>query len=201
MKSTNPINRVPRAENKVNNPRRDFLFSSMNVALSGTAVAMLAGCSGRVLAGGASDAQVASDIHILNTALGAEREAIAAYGVGAGSGLLEPAVLKVAVTFQGHHKAHRDVLASTVRGLGGEPVEPPASYDFPVSQLNTQADVLKFAAGLERGAVTAYAGAIPKFDNRDLSLAAASILADEAMHWAVLRQALGMEPVPGAFFS
>jgi rubrerythrin len=79
--------------------------------------------------------------------------------------------------------------------------EPPKSYDFPVNDLKNQADVLTFAASLERGAVSAYAGAIPLFGNRDLSSAAASILADEAMHWAILRQALGLDPVPGAFFS
>ena len=42
---------------------------------------------------------------------------------------------------------------------------------------------------------------MPLFANRDLSKAAASILADEAMHWAVLRGALGLDPVPGAFFA
>ena len=31
--------------------------------------------------------------------------------------------------------------------------------------------------------------------------AAASILGDEAMHWAILRQALGEAPVPAAFMS
>lgn len=61
--------------------------------------------------------------------------------------------------------------------------------------------MLRFAAGLERGAVSAYAGAIPLFGNRDLSKAAASILADEAMHWAVLRQTLGLNPVPDAFYA
>jgi hypothetical protein len=49
--------------------------------------------------------------------------------------------------------------------------------------------------------MSAYAGAIPLFENSDLAKAAASILADEAMHWAILRQALGLDPVPGAFFS
>jgi len=39
-------------------------------------------------------------------------------------------------------------------------------------------------------------GAVPVFGNRDLSKAAASILGDEAMHWAVLRNALGEAPVP-----
>jgi len=45
---------------------------------------------------------------------------------------------------------------------------------------------------LQREALTA---------NRDLAQAAASILGDEAMHWAVLRQALGEAPVPAAFMS
>jgi len=42
---------------------------------------------------------------------------------------------------------------------------------------------------------------VPLFDNRDLSKAAASILGDEAMHWAVLRHVLGEPPVPVAFVS
>ena len=46
-----------------------------------------------------------------------------------------------------------------------------------------------------------YLGAVPVFANRDLSKAAASILGDEAMHWAILRQALGEDPVPSAFVS
>ena len=33
------------------------------------------------------------------------------------------------------------------------------------------------------------------------AISAASILGDEAMHWAVLRQAVGDEPVPAAFVS
>jgi hypothetical protein len=39
------------------------------------------------------------------------------------------------------------------------------------------------------------------FGNRDLAKAAASILGDEAMHWAILRQALGEVPVPSAYVS
>ena len=35
--------------------------------------------------------------------------------------------------------------------------------------------------------------------NRAETMAAASILGDEAMHWAILRQALGENPVPAAF--
>ena len=98
-------------------------------------------------------------------------------------------------------KANADVLAKTVEKLGGKPAQAQPSYDFPVAQLKSQADVLRFAAKLEQGAVSAYLGAVPLFDNRELSKAAASILGDEAMHWAVLRQALGEVPVPSAFVS
>jgi hypothetical protein len=44
----------------------------------------------------------------------------------------------------------------------------------------------------------AFLGVVPLFDSRDLSRAAASILGDEAMHWAILRQVLGEDPVPAA---
>ena len=177
--------------------RRNFLSKTGAATFSGLAVSMLAGCAAR----GAETVSAQQDIRILNTAIDAEHEAVAAYQVGAESGLLQPQVRRVAVTFQGHHKEHVDALVKAVRDLGGVANGPRPRYDFPVDKLQSQADVLGFAAGLERGAVSAYAGAIPVFDNRTLSGAAASILADEAMHWAVLRSALGLDPVPGAFFS
>ncbi|WP_439606039.1 ferritin-like domain-containing protein [Hydrogenophaga sp.] len=177
--------------------RRLFLGQS-GLVLSGAAVALLAGKDALAAKAGGAAPQ---DIQILNTALGAELEAIAAYQLGAESKLLEKPVLDLAVTFQGHHKEHADVLAKTVLKLGGKPVQAKANYNFPVDQLKSQADVLQFAAKLEQGAVSAYLGAVPLFDNRDLSKAAASILGDEAMHWAVLRQALGQAPVPSAFMS
>ena len=117
------------------------------------------------------------------------------------SQLLQPGVLDLALAFQGHHKAHADLLAKTVAKLGGQAVQAKASYHFPVEQLKSQADVLRFAASLEQGAVSAYLGAVPLFGHRDLAKAAASILGDEAMHWAILRQALGEAPVPAAFMS
>jgi rubrerythrin len=189
----------PRRFGDVLTARRTFL-SAGGLALSGTAVALLAGRDA-LAANADKTANPANDTAILNTALAAELEAIAAYGVGAGSGLLKGPVLALATTFQGHHKQHADVLAGAVQKLGGKPATAQAKYDFPVDTLKTQNDVLRFAAGLEKGAVSAYLGAVPMFKDRELAKAAASILGDEAMHWAVLRQALGEEPVPAAFVS
>jgi rubrerythrin len=179
-------------------PRRMFLGKS-GMLLSGAAVALLAGNEALAATKGVDAGS--SDIVILNSALGAELEAIAAYQLGAESGLLTKPVLDLAVTFQGHHKEHADILAKTIGKLGGKPVSAKSKYQFPTESLKTQADVLRFAAQLEKGAVSAYLGAVPLFGNRDLAKAAASILGDEAMHWAVLRNALGESPVPSAFMS
>jgi rubrerythrin len=180
--------------------RRRFLAAS-GATLSAAAVALMAGRPALAAAQAGTQDDTASDVRILNTALSAELEAIAAYAVGAGSGLLQKPALDLALQFQGHHKEHADALAKTVRKLGGTPAEARERYTFPTDKLKSQADVLGFAAGLERGAVSAYLGAVPLFHGRELASAAASILGDEAMHWAILRQALGQDPVPTAFLS
>ena len=177
--------------------RRLFLGQS-GLVLSGAAVALLSGREALAAQSGGADPK---DVQILNTALGAELEAIAAYQLGAESKLLQKTALDLALTFQGHHKEHADVLARTIEKLGGKPAVAKPKYNFPVEKLTSQAEVLRFAAQLEQGAVSAYLGAVPLFGNRDLSKAAASILGDEAMHWAILRQALGEVPVPSAFVS
>jgi hypothetical protein len=180
--------------------RRRALAGS-GLVLSAGAVALLGGRDALAAGAKASAADVEGDVRILNTALGAEYEAIAAYQLGAESGLLNKDVLAVAAAFQGHHKEHASAIAATVKKLGGHAVDAKAKYSFPVARLKSQTDVLQFAAGLEKGAISAYLGAVPLFTDKALSQVAASILGDEAMHWAVLRQALGENPVPSAFVS
>ena len=180
-------------------PARRLFAARTGWVISAGAVALLAGCDTVAAQKKSNAAATASDVDILNSALAAEHQGIAAYQVGAQSGLLQKPVLDLALQFQGHHKAHADLLAATVKKMGGTPAEPKPKYDFPVDQLRTQNDVLRFAAGLEQGAASAYLGAVPLLDDRELARAAASILGDEAMHWAVLRYALGENPVPAAF--
>jgi len=181
---------------------RSLLRPSGGAVLSPTAVTLL-GATGLYGAPKSNDDTVASDVNILNTAIGGEFGAVVTYQLGADSGLLQKPVLDLALQFQGQHREHADLLAKTVKTLGGTLVEPKktADYKFPVETLKTQTDVLRFAAGLEQGAVSAYLGAVPLFGDRDLAKAAASILGDEAMHLAILRQALGENPAPEAFMS
>ena len=182
----------------VNSRRRALLGTGLT--LSAGAVALLGGR--HALAATAQGGDGEADVRILNTALGAELEAIAAYQVGAESGLLSAGIKTVALQFQGHHKEHADALAATVAKLGGKAVAAKAKYAFPLEKLKSEQDVLRFAAGLEQGAVSAYLGAVPVFGDRALAQVAASILGDEAMHWAVLRQVLAESPVvPKAFMA
>ncbi len=167
--------------------------------LSAVAVALLAGKD--ALAQGASG-DMAKDVAILNVALGLEHEAIGAYQLGAGSGLLQKPVLDVAVAFQGHHKAHRDALIATIQKMGGTPVPEKKLEDYAkalkADTLKSQADVLSLAAGLELGATNAYLGVIPGLMSKDLAKVAARLAADETMHYTVLTQALGRSLPSGA---
>jgi fructose-1,6-bisphosphatase/sedoheptulose 1,7-bisphosphatase-like protein len=184
--------------------RRGLLRVSGVTVLSASAVALMAGCEKMAVAQSSNGASTANDVGILNTALALENEAISAYQLGAQSGLLQKPVLEVAVLFQTHHKEHRDALIAAIRKLGGTPVA--AKSDAEVAQalnasmLKTQADVLRLAQRLEKGAANAYIGVIPSFGDRALAQVSARLAADEAMHWTVLTQAL-KDPLPAKALS
>ncbi|NOX83507.1 MAG: ferritin-like domain-containing protein [Alphaproteobacteria bacterium] len=175
--------------------RRAFLRSGGNAALSASAIVALSGAGAALTRAHASSGDAAQDVAILNVALGLEHEAIAAYQLGAESGLLEKSVLGVAVQFQSHHKAHRDALMGAIGSMGGEAVEAKKlkayAKDLNAASLMSQTDVLMLAARLELGAANAYLGVIPAFESHDLAQIAARLAADETMHWTTLTSALG----------
>jgi ferritin-like protein len=135
----------------------------------------------------------AAEIQALNRALAGELQLIAAYGFGEDSHLLHCEALELARVYRTHHERHAELLAEAIRKLGGAPIDAEASYDFAVDSLAAEEDVLKLAARLEQCAVGTYLNAMPCFPG--LANAASAILGDEAMHCAVLRQALGEAPV------
>lgn len=179
--------------------RRAFL--SRSAVLSATAVAMLGGAPLQGFAASHGSEAAANDLAILNVALGLEHEGIAAYQIGAESGLLSKPLLDVAVLFKGHHEGHREVLVQAIETLGGRPVEaaPMATYrdsgKLNVKSIRSAEDILRLAQRLELGAVNAYLGVIPSFGDRNLARVAGTLIADEALHYTALTQALG-EPLP-----
>jgi rubrerythrin len=182
-------------------PRRHFLQTAGTATLSATAVALLAGCES-MARGQAADP--AADLKILNTALGYEHDAITAYQIGAESGLLPKPALDVALLFQSHHREHAAALEAVIRKLGGAPARGRGTAEVAqainASALKTGDDVLRAAAGLEKGAVEAYIGAIPALSDPQLSKVAGRIVADESMHWTALQGAL-RQPLPAKALS
>ena len=182
-------------------PRRFFMTRTSHLTLSAAALAMLGGTRTALAQ---TSSTMAADVGILNVALGLEHEAINAYQLGAGSGLLQKPVLDIALLFQSHHKAHRDALIATIQKMGGTPVGEKMMDDYAkalnAGSLKTQADVLTLAAKLELGATNAYLGVLPSFKDNKLGQVAARLAADETMHWTVLSQALG-RTLPGGAMS
>lgn len=181
--------------------RRNLMVGTGSVVLSGAAVALLAG---KPAFAAMSKGDHAHDAATLNTALALEHEGINAYTLGAQSNLLQKPVLDLAVKFQDDHKAHRDRLIKVIRQLGGTPVEEKTldkyAKELGADKLKSQADVLTFAAGLEKGAVNAYLGILPSFGDSALAKLAGQLAVDEAGHFALLNEAIkGALPGPLSF--
>jgi len=197
------IDRSSPSSTELSSRRRILRIGGLGV-LSASAVALLAGNEALAQQQRRQGGAGPNDVAILNVALGLEHEAINAYQIGAESNLLQPAVLQVAVAFQGHHKAHRDALVATIRQMSGTPVGEKTRQEY-VQALNAasirnQTDILKLAQRLERGAANAYLGVIPSFTNRDLAKVAGRLAADETMHYTALTQAL-QEALPSQALS
>jgi hypothetical protein len=176
-------------------PRRALLNDGGRV-LSAAGITALVGAG--VAGPAAAQPAPGQDVQLLNAAIALEHEGIAAYTIAAGSGLLKPEVVKIGVAFRGHHQRHRDELVKAVQTLGGKPAAAKSDAEYAkqlnVSKLSNQADVLRLALGLERGAANAYLGLIPSL-GVNFHQIAARMAGDEAFHAAILGHALG-EPIP-----
>lgn len=173
--------------------RRGLIRGAGTLALGGAALALLARGEGIAYAASPADAV---DIAALNAILGLDHEAVAAYEIAIGSGLLSAGVVPVARLFQGHHKGHRDALAEQIRKAGGKPAEAKSIEDYArdigAASLKNEVEVLTLAASLEGAAVNVYVAAIASgFDAPDHARLVAQLVADETLHWTVLTQALG----------
>jgi len=181
--------------NRVSHPivagRRGLLRGAGKLAIGGAALALLARSEGVALAAGNTNE---ADIDALNAKLGLDHEAVAAYEIAVGSGLLTAGVVPVARLFQGHHQGHRDALITEIRKVGGKPAEAKSIDDYAVdigaASLKTEVDILKLAASLEGAAVNVYIGAIAQLGNREQARLVGQLVADETMHWTVLTSAL-----------
>lgn len=92
-------------------------------------------------------------------------------------------------------KQHVEALTATIKQLGGKPVAEP-KFDF---AYNNTAGFLKLAQTFEDTGVSAYNGAGPMIESKEVLGAAGSIVQVEARHAAAIRLQNSEEPAPDAF--
>jgi rubrerythrin len=147
-------------------------------------------------------AQTRGDAEVLKAAIGMEQAAEFAYTAIADSGKLgrlDP----VARLFAQQEQEHAGALTRALRDRGGSPpAKPMSAEDVPglvEATAGSAREVMAFAGELETAAVAAYYNALAKLEAPELLSMAASIMANEAQHLAVLRESLGRVAVPEAF--
>jgi bacterioferritin (cytochrome b1) len=155
-----------------------------------------------------------ADVAPLNALLGAEYGAIAAYQAGAGLIEAAPAsdalaslkdvIIALATDILSQHTAHAAALVSTIEELGGTPVEKDSVTFTPPKALTdkpTILNVLKFAAGAERGAAVAYNQTLATLEAASTRYLAGAIEGDETQHFIVLTALVAGLVQPGANLS
>jgi Ferritin-like domain len=90
---------------------------------------------------------------------------------------------------------HVEALTATIKQLGGKPVaEPKFKFDY-----SGTGGFLKLAQTFEDTGVSAYNGAAPMIESKEVLAAAGGIVQVEARHAAAIALQHGAEPAPAAF--
>ena len=136
-----------------------------------------------------------NDVAILNRLLDLERQTVAAYT--AGIPLLPRPQARTARQFLDEELEHTGELLSLIKAAKGISIGRRPSYDL--GHPRSAGDVLTLLHALERAQVAGYLAAIPRLSPGPVRAAAATILASDAQHIAVLRLAQGEIGAPSAF--
>jgi len=138
------------------------------------------------------------DVEILNFALTLEYLEAAFYkeALEKVTGLSDD-VRKLAEELGSNEDEHVDALKAAIESAGGTPVKEPG-VDFG-DAFASQASFLKVANTFEDTGVSAYNGAAPMIESKEVLAAAGSIVQVEARHAALIRLQRDEPPAPKAF--
>jgi rubrerythrin len=139
------------------------------------------------------------DAGVVRALLELERDAVRIYAAAADR--LSDPTARTARRVLEQEQAHVRGLERSLRRLGHNP---PGGTDVGVPGLERALSegagaFARFAAGHEERVVAAYLQAVGRLRRPGLRSPVASILANEAQHLALFREALGRNPVPRAF--
>lgn len=195
--------------------RRTLINTGLIGGVSAVGAAALLGIPGAWAKAAVKSAGKSADIAILNGALDLEHQGIWAYSAAGGKLSDTPVgktILALALRNQNDHKRHRDILAATIKELGGTPSSAKEQYDLSSymqageGNLDSDANIGKLALALEVDAAIAYGDAFSKLKDAGLIAAAATIAPDEAAHATAIRAVFRtlfptVEFVPAPFVS
>lgn len=137
----------------------------------------------------------AGDLMIFRFAASFENLAVAAYEMGAPL-IQTPALLAAAKLFQTHHKEHAMLFNSQLKANGQKEFTEPNAVVLSmlkpqIDALRTEADVLKFAQGLELSAASTYFSNVGVLEGEKLAYTAMTIGGTEYRHAALLAMVNG----------
>ena len=136
------------------------------------------------------------DVEILNFALTLEYLESAFYNEKGKEVGLTGTAKSYAKMFGEQEAEHVAALTSAIKSLGGTPVKKP-QFAFPVSNEKT---FLALASVLENTGVSAYNGAAPSLQSKEVLASAGSIVQIEARHAAAINLLIGDSPTPSEGF-
>lgn len=137
------------------------------------------------------------DADILNFALGLEQLEARFYERGLQEVNLRAEYREVAVELRDNESEHVQVLTALLANLGVSPVTEP-EFEFG-DAFSSERRFLAVSQSLEDTGVSAYNGAAPRIDDRQILEAAGAIVQVEARHAAVIRMLRDRPITPGAF--
>ena len=137
------------------------------------------------------------DVDILNFALTLEYLEAAYYAEGLKQAGLSGDAKRLATTIREDEDEHVAALMAAIKDAGGTPVKAPM-VDFGDATKNQKA-FLALAQTFEDTGVSAYNGAGPAIQSKDILAAAGSIVQVEARHAAAVRGLNGNPPTDGGF--
>jgi hypothetical protein len=146
---------------------------------------------------GQAFAKGGGDVDVLNFALTLEYLEAAFYAQGLERAGLSGDAKALASTIREDEDQHVSALMAAIKGAGGKPVKAPG-VDFGAG-LKDQKSFLELAQVFEDTGVSAYNGAAPSIESKDLLAAAGSIVQVEARHAAAIRLMNGNPPTDGGF--
>lgn len=116
----------------------------------------------------------------------------------------DAATRRLMATLAQHERDHAAVLLNAAEYIGGPPQRPPTEAQLQraapaVARARSRRDVLAIAILVERFQLRAYYAAQGQFDDAKLLQQTAMIMCSDAQHSALIRAAMGTDPIPSPF--